>query len=163
MSDDLLRTMASNSTLFVRHVENNEINRNLTLSAAGVGFVAAPTQHSRQKRWSEWHTGKVLCLLDPLDAVYNYLSQRTCNLGDTWEGKVYRVLAGAPPPTIPISYRPPSVIVCTLPRETVWRPSPLIRFAPYRLNPWPEAVNPEAGKSSASVAIRSTISSPSIC
>ncbi len=96
VSDDLLRTMASNSTLFVRHVENNEINRSLTLSAAGVGFVAAPTQHSRQKRWSEWHTGKVLCLLDPLDAVYNYLSQRTCNLGDTWEGKVYRVLAGAP-------------------------------------------------------------------
>ncbi|MGR9071342.1 exotoxin A binding domain-containing protein, partial [Klebsiella quasipneumoniae] len=70
VSDDLLRSMASNSTLFVRHVENNEINRNLTLSAAGVGFVAAPTQHSRQKRWSEWHTGKVLCLLDPLDAVY---------------------------------------------------------------------------------------------
>lgn len=96
VSDALLRNMAKNSTLYVKHVENNEVNRTLTLSAAGVGFVAAPTHHSRQKRWSEWHTGKVLCLLDPLDAVYNYLSQRSCNLGDTWEGKVYRILAGTP-------------------------------------------------------------------
>ena len=39
---------------------------------------------------------QVLCLLDPLDGVYNYLAQQRCNLDDTWEGKIYRVLAGNP-------------------------------------------------------------------
>lgn len=98
VSDAMLHRMAKNPTLIVKQLskKTNQNNPILTLSSAGVGFVAAPTRHSRQKRWSEWHTGKVLCLLDPLDAFYNALSQRTCNLSDTWEGQVYRVLAGSP-------------------------------------------------------------------
>ncbi|PFH04378.1 exotoxin A-like protein [Collimonas sp. PA-H2] len=68
----------------------------LGIRRAGVSYVAAPVNHDRHKRWSEWHSGKLLCLLDPLDAIYNYVSQNRCSLGETWEGAIYQTLAGRP-------------------------------------------------------------------
>lgn len=68
----------------------------IILSWPGVGYTAAPTQHNRQKRWSEWHSGVLLCWLDPLDAIYNYVTQNRCQLNKTWEGKLYQVVAGKP-------------------------------------------------------------------
>ncbi|MFC7419527.1 exotoxin A binding domain-containing protein [Iodobacter arcticus] len=68
----------------------------IILSWPGVGYTAAPAQHNRQKRWSEWHSGIVLCWLDPLDAIYNYVTQNRCQLKNTWEGSLYKVVAGKP-------------------------------------------------------------------
>ncbi|PTU68793.1 exotoxin A binding domain-containing protein [Chromobacterium haemolyticum] len=68
----------------------------IILSWPGVGYTAAPAQHNRQKRWSEWHSGILLCWLDPLDAIYNYVTQNRCQLNKTWEGKLYQVVAGKP-------------------------------------------------------------------
>jgi exotoxin A len=70
----------------------NDIN----LSWPSVGYTAAPAKYNRQKRWSEWHSGKVLCVLDPLDAIYNYVTQNRCQLKNTWEGSLYKVVAGKP-------------------------------------------------------------------
>nr|ARQ84134.1 PEdeltaIII-LC3-KDEL3 [Synthetic plasmid] len=96
MGDELLAKLARDATFFVRAHESNEMQPTLAISHAGVSVVMAQTQPRREKRWSEWASGKVLCLLDPLDGVYNYLAQQRCNLDDTWEGKIYRVLAGNP-------------------------------------------------------------------
>ncbi|MGC3462459.1 exotoxin A binding domain-containing protein, partial [Pseudomonas aeruginosa] len=43
----------------------------LAISHGGVSVVMAHTQPRRDKRWSERASGKVLCLLHPLDGVYN--------------------------------------------------------------------------------------------
>ncbi|MDW5418337.1 exotoxin A binding domain-containing protein [Iodobacter sp. CM08] len=67
----------------------------IILSWPGVGYAAAPMQHNRQKRWSEWHSGAVLCWLDPLAAIYNQVTQNRCNLSP-WEGLQYKVVAGKP-------------------------------------------------------------------
>ncbi|MBG6565374.1 exotoxin A [Pseudomonas aeruginosa] len=96
MGDELLAKLARDATFFVRAHESNEMQPTLAISHAGVSVVMAQAQPRREKRWSEWASGKVLCLLDPLDGVYNYLAQQRCNLDDTWEGKIYRVLAGNP-------------------------------------------------------------------
>lgn len=96
VSNNLLNSLASKSTLYIRAFDNNQTLPTLNISRAGVSYVAAPLQHHRQKRWSEWHTGKLLCFLDPFDAFYNYVTQHTCNPNDTWEGQIYRVLAGNP-------------------------------------------------------------------
>lgn len=96
MGDELLAKLARDATFFVRAHESNEMQPTLAISHAGVSVVMAQAQPRREKRWSEWASGKVLCLLDPLDGVYNYLAQQRCKLDDTWEGKIYRVLAGNP-------------------------------------------------------------------
>ncbi|MFO5909723.1 exotoxin A, partial [Pseudomonas aeruginosa] len=93
MGDELLAKLARDATFFVRAHESNEMQPTLAISHAGVSVVMAQAQPRREKRWSEWASGKVLCLLDPLDGVYNYLAQQRCKLDDTWEGKIYRVLA----------------------------------------------------------------------
>ncbi|TSB32063.1 exotoxin, partial [Pseudomonas aeruginosa] len=96
MGDELLAKLSRDATFFVRAHESNEMQPTLAISHAGVSVVMAQAQPRREKRWSEWASGKVLCLLDPLDGVYNYLAQQRCKLDDTWEGKIYRVLAGNP-------------------------------------------------------------------
>ncbi len=67
MGDELLAKLARDATFFVRAHESNEMQPTLAISHAGVSVVMAQAQPRREKRWSEWASGKVLCLLDPLD------------------------------------------------------------------------------------------------
>ncbi|MDO2196979.1 exotoxin A binding domain-containing protein, partial [Escherichia coli] len=80
MGDELLAKLSRDATFFVRAHESNEMQTTLAISHAGVSVVMAQAQPRREKRWSEWASGKVLCLLDPRDGVYNYLAQQRCKL-----------------------------------------------------------------------------------
>ena len=58
MGDELLAKLARDATFFVRAHESNEMQPTLAISHAGVSVVMAKTQPRREKRWSEWASGR---------------------------------------------------------------------------------------------------------
>lgn len=69
---------------------------NIAISWPSVSYKAAQKEGSRHKRWAHWHTGLALCWLVPMDAIYNYITQQNCTLGDNWFGGSYETVAGTP-------------------------------------------------------------------
>lgn len=69
-------------------------SQDIVVSWPSVRYGESPQQHHRQKRWSEWHTGMLLCYAMPYKALYNYVTNGNCNFGNMWEGTVYHLLAG---------------------------------------------------------------------
>ncbi|WP_337263406.1 MULTISPECIES: exotoxin A binding domain-containing protein [unclassified Serratia (in: enterobacteria)] len=74
-------------------------SQDIVISWPSVRYGDAPMQHHRQKRWSEWHTGLLLCWAQPFNAIYNYVTQNRCELSNTWEGALYKLVAGTPQTT----------------------------------------------------------------
>ncbi|WP_276560728.1 exotoxin A binding domain-containing protein, partial [Aeromonas salmonicida] len=73
--------------------------QDIVVSWPSVRYGESPKQHHRQKRWSEWHTGKLLCFAVPYKAFYNYITQGNCDFGSMWEGTLYHLVAGNPKDT----------------------------------------------------------------
>lgn len=94
MGDELLVKLVCDVIFFVRVYESNEMQLMFVISYVGVSVVMVQVQLCWEKCWSEWVSGKVLCLFDLLDGVYNYFVQQCCKFDDIWEGKIYWVFVG---------------------------------------------------------------------
>ena len=95
MGDELLAKLARDATFFVRAHESNEMQPTLAISHAGVSVVMAKTQPRRKSAGANGPAARC-CACSTRWTGHNYLAQQRCNLDDTWEGKIYRVLAGNP-------------------------------------------------------------------
>ncbi|EJL7976782.1 cholix toxin [Vibrio cholerae] len=73
--------------------------QDIIVASPSIRYGESPKQHHRQKRWSEWHTGKLLCFGMPYKAIYNYITNGNCDFGNMWEGTLYHLVAGNPKDT----------------------------------------------------------------
>ncbi|WON77712.1 exotoxin A binding domain-containing protein [Serratia sp. UGAL515B_01] len=138
VSNEVLSRLEKNSTLDILGTNSNSLSYELIVKNAGVSIASTQSGPTRNRRWTNWDSGKTLCFIDPLNAIYNYLSRNTCQLDDTWEGKVYLTLYGSPAahdiemPASPISTRThfseggslaalTAQRVCAIPLETFMR------------------------------------------